>query len=83
VSSHCVQNANRLGSAAGAEVAARAGEREQVLVRARVATDAREPVLEHPAGEELLRDLRDDGAPRTVLAREAVVVDRLQPLQVI
>ncbi len=33
--------------------------------------------------EELVGDLRDDPAPRTVLAREALVVDRLQSVQVI
>ena len=59
-----------LGVAARAEIAALAGEREQVLVRAGVAADAREPVVEDAAGEELVGDLRDDGAPRAVLARE-------------
>jgi hypothetical protein len=46
-----------------------------MLVRARVATDAREPVVEHAAGEELLGHLRDHGAPQAVLAPEALVVD--------
>jgi hypothetical protein len=40
-------------------------------------------MVEHAAGEERVGDLRDDGAPRAVLTREAVVVDRLQSVQVI
>jgi hypothetical protein len=52
-------------------------------MRAGIAADAGEPVLEHPAGGELHRDLRDDGSPPTVLACEAVVVDCLKPLQVL
>lgn len=40
-----------LGVAAWAEVPALAGERQQVLVRAGVAADAGEAVLEHAAGE--------------------------------
>ena len=83
VSSHCVQIANRLGVTAGADVAARAREREQVFVRTVVTANTREPVVEDTAREELLGDLRDHGAPRAVLAREAVVVDRLQSVQVI
>jgi hypothetical protein len=43
----------------------------------------RRHALEDAAGEELVRDLRDHGAPRAVLAREALVVHRLEPLQVI
>jgi hypothetical protein len=69
--------------AAGAEVPAFAGEGEQVLVGTVVTPDAREAVLEDAAGEELVRDLRDHGAPRAVLVREALVVHRLQPLHVI
>ena len=72
--------ARRLGRAAGAEVAALAGEGQQILVRARIAADAGEAVLEDAAGEELVSDLRDDGPPRAVLAREALVVDRLEPM---
>ena len=48
--------------AAGAEVAALpalAGEGQQILVRTVVAADARESVLQHAAGEELVGDLRD------------------------
>ena len=83
VSSHWVQIAKRLGRATGADVAAFAREREQILVRARLAAEAGEPVLEHPAGEELVSDLHDDGPPGAVLAGEAVVVDGLQALQMI
>jgi hypothetical protein len=42
-------------------------------VRARVTTDAGEAVLQHAAREKLVGDLRDDGTPRAVLAREALV----------
>ncbi|OBQ31858.1 MAG: hypothetical protein AN485_23020, partial [Anabaena sp. MDT14b] len=63
-----------LGVTAGAEVAALAREREQILVRARVAPDAREAVVEHAAFEERVGHLRDHGAPRAVLACEALVV---------
>lgn len=52
---------------AGAEVAALAGEGQQILVRASVAPDAREPVVERAAGEELVGDLRDDRAPPAVV----------------
>lgn len=69
--------------AAGTEVAARAGDGEQVLVATGVTADAREPMLEDAAGEALVRDLGDHGAPRAVLAREAVVVDRLQAVEMI
>ena len=63
---------------AGTEVAALTREREQIHVRAGIVADAREPVVEHAAGEERVRDLRDHGAARAVLARETVVADRLQ-----
>ncbi len=43
-------------------------------MRAPISPDAGEAVLEHPAGEELVSDLHDDGAPRAILAREALVV---------
>ena len=69
--------------AAGTEVPAFAGEGEQVFVGTGVTPDAREPVLEDAAGEELVRDLADDGAPRAVLAREALVVHRLQAVEMI
>jgi hypothetical protein len=62
--------------AAGTEVAILAGEREQVLVGTGITPDAREAVLEDAAGEELVRDLADDGAPRAVLARKALIVHR-------
>ncbi len=45
-----------------------------------MAADAREPVLEDAAREELVGDLRDDGATRAILAGEAVAVDRLLAL---
>jgi len=83
VSSHCVQIARRLGVTARAAVSARAGEGQQILVRARIAADAGEPVLQHAAREERVSDLRDHGPPWAILAREAVVVDRLQAVQVI
>ena len=72
-----------LGVATRAEVATLTREREQILVRTRVAADAGEAVLQHAAGEELVRDLRHDGAPRAVLAHEALVVDRLQAVQMV
>ncbi len=83
VSSHCVQIARRLGRTTGAEVAALAGEREQILVRAGIAADARESVVEHAAGEERVSDLCDHGPTGAVLASEAVIVDRLQAMQMI
>jgi hypothetical protein len=52
-----------IGVAAGTKLPARTREREQVRVRARIAADTREPVVERAAGEELVRDLGDDGAP--------------------
>ena len=69
--------------AAGAEVATLAGEGQQILVRTVVAADAGEAVLQHAAGEERVGHLRDDGTPGAVLAREAVVIDRLQAVQMI
>ena len=69
--------------AAGTEVPTLAGEREQVLVGTGVTPDAREAVLEDAAGEELVRDLADHGAPRAVLVREALVVHRLQAVEMI
>ena len=48
-----------------------------------VTADAREAVLEDTAGEELVRDLADHGAPRAVLVREALVVHRLQAVEMI
>ena len=83
MSSHWVQIAWRLGRATGAEVPALAGECEQVFVCTLVAADAREPVVEHAAGEELVGDLCDDGAPWAKLAGKALVVDRLQAVQMI
>ena len=52
---------------ARADVPALAGESDQVLVGTVVTADAREPVLEDAAGEELVRDLPDHGAPRAIL----------------
>src|SRR4030042_1245215 len=68
----------RLGVAAGTEVAALAGEGEQVLVGAGVAADAGEAVLDESAGEEPLDDRGDDGAPRAVGGGEPLVVDQAQ-----
>ena len=72
-----------LGMTIGAEVPALAGAREQILVRAGVAADAGEAVLQHAARKELVSDLCDDGAPWAILAREALVVDCLQAMQVV
>ncbi len=83
VSNHCVQIARRLGRAAPAEVATLAREREQVLVRAGIAAEAGEPVLEDATRQELVGDPRDDGAPRAVLLSESFVVDRLQAVQMV
>ncbi len=69
--------------AAGTGVAAPTRIREQVLVGARMAVEAGEAVLEDCTREALLRHLGDDGAPRAVLGREAVIVDRLEPVQVV
>ena len=46
-------------------------------MRAGIAADAGEAVLQHAAGEEVVGDLCEDGATWAILAREAVVVDRL------
>ena len=83
MSSHCVQIARRLGSAARAEVAARAGEREQILLRAGLEAEAGEAVFQHAARDKLLGDLRDDGTSRVVLAHGTVVADCLPFVQVI
>ena len=72
-----------LGVATRAEVAALAREGEEILVRARITADAGEAVLQHATRQKLVGDLRDDGAPWAILAREAVVVDRRQAMQVI
>lgn len=40
-------------------------------------------MLEDAAGEELVGHLRDDGTPRAVRAREALVVHRLQVVEMI
>ncbi len=69
--------------AARAEVATLTREREQIFVRTVVTANTREPVLEAAARQELIGDLRDDGTPRAVLAREALVVDHLQPVEMI
>ena len=67
-----------LGVAAGAEVAALAGEGEQVLVGAGVAADAGEAVLQDAAGEKPVDHRGDDGAPRAVGMGEPLVVDQAQ-----
>jgi hypothetical protein len=63
--------------AAGTDVPTLAGEGEQVLVGTGVTPDAREPVLEDAAGKELVRDLRDDGAPRAVMSRDSLLHIRI------
>ena len=52
-------------------------------MRASVAADAGNAVLQGATREELRGDLCDDGLPRAVRAREATVVDRLQAAQLI
>ncbi len=52
-----------LGVAAGTEVAALAGEREQVLMRTAPAAHSGEPMLQDAAGQELLDHLGDDRPP--------------------
>jgi len=52
-------------------------------VRTVVTANTREPVVEDTTGEELVGHLRDHGAPRAVLAREALVVDGLQAMQMV
>ena len=47
---------------------------QQILVRAVVAAEPREAVLEDSAGQALVHHLPDHWAPRAVLAREALVV---------
>lgn len=47
----------------GTEVPTLAGESKQVLMRAVGTANARESVLQDAAGEGLVRDLRDHGAP--------------------
>ena len=61
--------------AGGAEPAPLAGERQQVLVLAVIAADAGEPALEVAAVEELVDDLRDDGAQEAVAGLVALLVD--------
>jgi hypothetical protein len=60
-----------------------AGEREQILVRAGIAADAGEAVLQHAEGEERISALGDDGMLGALLAREALVVDRVQAMQMV
>ena len=52
-------------------------------MRTVVAADAREAIVEHAAGEELVGHLRDDGASQAVRAGEAFVLDGLQAVQMI
>ena len=54
------------GTAAGAEPAPLAAERNQVLVRAAVALDAQEPVLQQPAFQVILELLADKPRKMTV-----------------
>ena len=72
-----------LGVATRAEVPAFARERQQVFVRTTVTANAREAMLEDPAGQELVRYLPDDRAPRAVLAGKSLVVDRLQSVEMV
>lgn len=62
--------------AARTDVAALAGQGQPVLVRAQVAAEAREPVVEHAEGEVLVGHLRGDGPPWAILPREALVGGR-------
>ena len=48
---------------------------------AAVAADAGEAMLQDAAGKDRVGDLRHDGAPRAALARQALVVDRLQAVR--
>jgi len=52
-------------------------------VRTGVAADAGEAVLRHAACEDFVGHLPNDGTPRAILVGKALVVDRLQSVQVI
>jgi len=52
-------------------------------VRAGAAADASEAVLQHAARRQSVGGLRDDRVPRAVVARKAIVVDRLQAVQIV
>ena len=67
-----------LGVTAGAEIAVLAGEGEQILVGAGVAANPGKAVFEHAAGEKLVDDLGDDGAPVAVGGSEALIPDEAQ-----
>ena len=82
MSSHCVQIARRLAWQRG-QKERHLYDGQQILVHASLGPDARGPVAEHATGEELVGDLRDDRAPRDVLARKALVVDRRQAVQMV
>ncbi len=48
-----------------------------------LAADTGEAVVRHATGKELVGELRDDRSPQAVLAREAVVEDRLQSMRMV
>ena len=87
VSRHGVQRARRLAWQLGQQSRHLQEKADRYFSRTVVAADTRAPVLEHAAGEELVgdlrHDLRHDRAPRAVLAGEALVVNRLQPMQMV
>jgi hypothetical protein len=61
--------------AARTETVRLATECEEILVRARVTTDAGEPVMEVAAGEKASQDVRDPRPPRPILTFEPRLVD--------
>src|SRR3972149_2781516 len=72
-----------LRTTAWAEAPALAREREQGLGGTDFTADACAPVVKDATGEEHVCDLNDDGTPRDALTSEAVVVDRLQAVEMI
>ena len=71
------------GVAARTEVARLAREGEEILVRTRVTAHAREAVLEHAAGEELVGHLAHDGAPVAVRGGESLLVRGVKRAEVV
>jgi len=66
-----------------ADIAARRVRHFGAAVRLQPLRDGAHHLTVRHGREELVGDLRDHGPPWAIVAREAVVVDRLQPLQVI
>ena len=66
------------GVTAGTEVAALAGEGQQVLVPAAATAHPGEPVRQDAAGQELLDHVGDDAPPGAPAGREPLVVDQAQ-----